>query len=319
MKKILLFIFSLVISPFLFAQEASFSLENGGFEQWEVPAGLDSTMMEPVDWSSIKTSDNTSLNAVAPVIWAQSDDAHSGNYAVKIFDKMIFGKVATGTLTNGRVHSDMDPLKGYIYTDSTDARWNSRIDSRPDSLTGWFKCDPASGDSGVIEVDLHVGYFKRPPSSADSANMIGQAIFYMPSAKVDQWTRFAVTVEYFNDRIPAFYLCILNSGAGYDAKDGSIAWIDDLAFVYNNSPVKVKAMEEGKLRVYASFGTIHIRMDQGGLTVYQLVVTDILGRQVFRGSISAGNNMIVDPGRKGIYIVRVYHGKESHVRKVMVN
>lgn len=321
MKKYLRYILVQVIIfiPWvLHAQVTRFPLENGGFEQWEIPAGLDSTMMEPVDWSSLKTSDNTSLSSVAPVVWAKSTDAHSGNYSVKLFNVEIFNTIATGTLTNGRVHADMDPQKGYIYTDTTDARWNSRIDSRPDSLTGWFKCDPASGDSGVIEVDLHVGFFKQPPSSADSANMIGMAVFYMPSVKVDQWTRFAVPVEYISEGKPAFYLCILNSGSGFTAKNGSAAWIDDLAFVYNNSPAKVQDIKQVKLRVYASFGNIHIRMDHSNITDYHVIVADILGRLVFRNKLSAGDDLMVDPGRTGIYIVRVYHGQENYVKKVLL-
>jgi len=38
-----------------------------------------------------------------------------------------------GVLTNGRVHAEIAPGNRYIYTDTTDVRWNSRIDSHPES------------------------------------------------------------------------------------------------------------------------------------------------------------------------------------------
>ena len=57
---------ALFISLSLIAQQP----ENPGFELWE-DVGLDNP--EPVDWSSIKTSDGGSLvNAFAPYVWDQS-------------------------------------------------------------------------------------------------------------------------------------------------------------------------------------------------------------------------------------------------------
>ena len=62
MKKLLLSVAILVLVPFvLFAQQQT---QNPGFEEWEeiISIGLE----EPVEWSSIKTSDNEILNPVEP-------------------------------------------------------------------------------------------------------------------------------------------------------------------------------------------------------------------------------------------------------------
>ena len=40
-------------------------LDNAGFEQWE---NVGSSDEEPIEWSSTKTSDNSSLNALAPQV-----------------------------------------------------------------------------------------------------------------------------------------------------------------------------------------------------------------------------------------------------------
>ncbi|MCD6202018.1 MAG: PCMD domain-containing protein [Bacteroidales bacterium] len=319
MRKYLFFTIVLIfISGFAFSQKAIFSVENGGFENWEIPAGLDSTLMEPVNWSSLKTSDNPSLSNVAPVVWRLSPDAHSGNYSVYLTNISIFGVVATGTITNGRVHADMNPDNGYVFTDTTDTRWNSRIDSRPDSLVGWYKYNSTGNDKGVVDVDLHVGYYQKPGSDDDSTRLVGKAMFKTPPETVTEWTRFAVPFEYFDDRKPEYYLFILNSGDGKAAVAGSEIWLDDISFVYNDVPALKKSIRQEIFFVYASFGNIHIRMDSNITAGYQVVVTDILGRKIFRKKIAAGEEVTLNPGQKGIFIVRGSNGKETFSRKVMV-
>ena len=302
----------------LFGQVASFPVENGSFEKWEVPTGLDSTMMEPVDWSSIKTSDNTNLNGVAPVIWKKSVEAHSGEYSVFLHNVSVFNIVATGTLTNGRVHSDMDPDKGYVYTDTTDARWYSRIDSRPDSVVGCYKYNPVDDYKGIVEVDLHVGSYKKPGTADDSTRLIGKAAFKTPSDTVAVWTRFAVPFTYYKTQTPRFYLFILNSGDGVAAKEGSEIWFDDIAFVYKNSPLSIPSFHKGELKVYTSFGDIIIQVKNEKKTDYNIMVTDILGRQLYNGKLLSGDNLRVSPGRTGIYIVKLYDKQDTYTRKVLI-
>ena len=66
MKKILIGLISIAISISAYSQQQP---ENASFENWETISGL--TTQEPVDWSSIKTSDNSTLNPLAPYVWDQ--------------------------------------------------------------------------------------------------------------------------------------------------------------------------------------------------------------------------------------------------------
>jgi len=109
-KSILSVILIIAIPLWVFSQQ---QLQNPGFEEWE-DAGT--VRDEPVNWSSIKTSDNDTLNTPAPVVWDISDDAHSGNYSIKLFNVRIWGIMATGILTNGIVHPSFIPDSGYVYT-----------------------------------------------------------------------------------------------------------------------------------------------------------------------------------------------------------
>ncbi|MCD4682737.1 MAG: hypothetical protein K8R86_05610, partial [Bacteroidales bacterium] len=124
MKNLFLTIIAFVIGIAVFAQQP----ENAGFELWE-DVGLATD--EPVDWSSIKTSDNSIANSFAPYVWDQSTDAHSGTYSVQLINGSVLGIVAAGTVTNGRIHAELSGV-GWAYTDPADARWNTPLTVKPD-------------------------------------------------------------------------------------------------------------------------------------------------------------------------------------------
>ncbi len=226
MNKIVLFIACF----FGFANLANTQqIENQGFEQWE-DAGT--VIDEPVDWSSIKTSDGGSIiNNSAPQVWEQGTDAHSGNFSVKLINKTVFGINVTGTMTNGRTHADFNPELGYVFTDTTDERWHTVMNKRPDSLVGWYKYFPQGQDHGQAKALLHVKNGKIPENGTQS-NWVGFALFDMqPGQTVDTWTRFSVPFEYYDDRTPDYILLVITSGNGTTPVEGSYVYYDDLAVV----------------------------------------------------------------------------------------
>ena len=311
------FLFAILfITVSAYSQE---QFENGGFEEWE-EVGLGADLMEPVNWSSVKTSDVPNLNPVAPVVWGKSTDAHSGSYSVYLINKKSFGIIAPGTITNGRVHADINKENAYIYSVTSDSKWHSVLTGRPDSLVGWFKANPASGDFGNIIVDLHVGEYKRPGNSADTANLIGKAEFNLPGDTIKDWTRFSVSFEYFQEGNPGYQLTIITSGNGIDAVDSSEAWFDDLELIYNNSTSVESHEDLNKLFVFSSNGMINIRMDGKSNTEYRVMVCDILGRQVYNKTLLSNVNLQLNPGRsKGIYIVKLTDGYKNYTRKIFVD
>ena len=91
MKKILLPILILFLSvSVIFAQQPP----NPSFEEWE-DAGT--VVDEPVNWSSIKTSDGGEfINNAAAQVWEQSTDAHHGNFSVKLTNVALIILVPDG-------------------------------------------------------------------------------------------------------------------------------------------------------------------------------------------------------------------------------
>lgn len=237
MKKFLLFILSVVISITGISQA---QLENPGFEAgWENGADVSGSEDEPIDWSSLKSAD--ALSTLAPIVaFKETSGPHSGTYCIRLENVSSFGVVANGLLTNGRVHADFDPELGYVFTNTSDTKWNTPFTDRPDSLVGWFKYSPATGDQGKIEVITHTtaATGQLPASSYPMGHWVSRAR-YDVTTSTGTWTRFSVPFTYYTNGAPQYILAVLSSGDSTQAVDGSLMWVDDLELIYNPLTVNV--------------------------------------------------------------------------------
>ncbi|PLX11740.1 MAG: hypothetical protein C0598_07515 [Marinilabiliales bacterium] len=311
MKRSLLSLF--IIVAFLMSALAQNRYENGGFEVWE-DINVGENLQEPVDWSSVKTSDNESLNGVAPVIWEKSEDAHSGNYSLYLYNVETLGLVATGAITNGRAHTELLLDNTFMYTDPDDSRWYSVMNWRPDSVVGWYKCNPVGGDFGTVKVALHKGVIHIP---GDEDSFIGLAYKELSSVEVSSWTRFSIPIEYFSDETPDYQLTILTSGNGTTSINGSEIWFDDLEFIYNNNSIDNKLAEN--MSVYSYDGKINISITDNHNENYKLVVSDIMGRQLFTKNDYHGEKLIIDSDlQSGIYFITANKGAVAYTKKVFI-
>lgn len=293
---------------FLYAQQ----IENPGFENWE---GSGATL-EPIDWSSLKTSDNSSLSTLAPVVLFQ-DTGRDGGYSVKLENKSTFGPVANGILTNGRIHADVNPENGYVFTDATDAQWNTPLSTRPDSLVGWYKYQPSSSggiiDKGKVEVLLHkTGAGQMPETAALAPNTVGKARFDLiqPSAT---WVRFSVPFNYVSSDNPEYILIVLTSGDSTSAVAGSIAWFDDLELIYNEAVSTPKEI----LKEF-SVSQVNSALMIRDLTLgNQFEIYNALGQAVSKGT-ATNETMYIDIPQTGVYFVRVSSAQGVLTKKIVI-
>ena len=312
MKHIILtFNLLVMVTAIAFSQQPQ--LENPGFEEWEE---ISPVVNEPLDWSSLKTSDDPFLSTAAPIVWEQSNDAHSGQYSVKLTNVTTFGIVATGTITNGRIHPDFYPPDGYSFTDTEDAQWNTPLAARPDSLTGYYKYYPRANDSAQAKALLHVYNGKIPANDTDT-NWIAFAEF-VGGGTDGQWVRFSAPFVYTDERVPEYILLILTAGNGTNGTDSSQAYYDDIALVYNSSGIDDPTLAE--YPVYVSGKTVYLdHVPQDYLNDAYLTISDICGRTIFSDEVTSSHMNIESAGiREGIYIINIYNSKQRLVSKVFI-
>ena len=305
---------SMLITILMISQiTAQTQFENPGFEEWEsIPYG---SIPEPIDWSSARTALPDELAQVAPPIWDQSEDSHSGNYSVYLVNKAAFGIIATGTITTGRIYASLEPADGYVFTDLEDSRWNTPFDQLPDSVVGWYKAKPSTGDFATVQVLLHKGYASIP--THDSSNWIALAKANLSTADVDEWTRFSVPFQYFSNDKPEYILAVITAGNGLNAIENSEAWFDDFKLIYNNT--SVGELYGKRLSVHYSCDYLNVWLDNPPTGQARLIVSDISGRHLlikeFRSRETNRFRFQHDPG---IYLVTVEAEETTLTKKIVV-
>ena len=232
MMKYLHIIFALLMINRTEAQQ----LENSGFEQWEnVGTGEE----EPLSWSSTKTSDNSSLNGLAPQVISRTTDAHTGTFAAKLINKNVpfVNIVANGIVTNGIIHTTTNPQDSYVYTDVNSSDHSQPFTSYPDSIVGWYKYVPQGNDVGNIQVLLHSSYGQLPIDASTSVIALAEFDFSSNS----NWTRFSTPFNYYPTiNNPAYILCNISAGDSTQAVANSELKIDDLELIYNTTTISIE-------------------------------------------------------------------------------
>lgn len=289
-------------------------IENPGFEEWEA---ITNEFEEPVNWSTVKTCVPENLAAFAPVTVNKCDSApHSGNYCVHIFTvDAAFNITATGNLTNGRVFANVVPDDGYMFIDVNDDRWNTKIDYRPDSLTGWFRAMPKGEDHGVVKILLATDSASLP--TTDSLNWVGFGQFELPSGNIEEWTRFSTPITYFNEKTPKYFLCVLISSIGVSATSGSEMWIDDLSLA---KATGIEELTEGDVNIYTIGKNLNIYIDDIKSQNALIRIIDLKGVKVYESMIKTRQKTQLEPDVKnGMYIVTLNIESKVISKKVLIN
>jgi len=312
MKCKILFIGLFLSLTLIMNSNAQIQPENPGLEDWE-DAGT--VFDEPVNWSSIKTSDDPGINQYAPVVWDQSTDAHSGNYSVKLFNVETFGIVAAGTITNGIVHADFNPDSGYVYTEANDPRWNTPCNDRPDSIVAWVKYFPEQSDVGRIRAIVHTGDAQIPDPA--KTNWVGEAEINF-TTEINNWTRLSGHFNYYNNDTPDYLLIVMYSGNGTTPVKDSWVLIDDVELIYN--PQGIEEQFPGKIDIYSQNNSVFINWESKNSTKNaDIKILDISGRTVWTGNIKTNEKKIIQMNvPKGIYVCQITGELQVYTQKLLI-
>ncbi|MDX2431395.1 MAG: T9SS type A sorting domain-containing protein [Bacteroides sp.] len=316
MKRIqTLLLFVVFLSAMASAQT---QLENPGFEQWEdLQVSDPDTIREPVDWSSLKDSDDPALSSLAPVVCFRSQDAHTGNYSIKLLNIQSF-IVANGVATNGRMHPNINTDLAFMYTDPEDGQWNTPFTGRPDSLVGWIKYAPQENDTLQIQALLHQGYGSRPDPDY-MENWIGEAVFETPVHSGGEWVRFSVPFNYMHPSIPEYILVVLNSGNGFSPVVGSALLVDDLEMIYNTPQSNLSLLMQSEGFLYVVDNRQILLKDLDHSLFQDVQVYDISGKLLWTSELTSDQiNIAPAQLNKGLYLVKLSGKNRVFTQKVVL-
>jgi len=293
-------------------------LENPGFEEWEdILVSEQDTIREPIDWSSLKTSDNPQLSTLAPVVCFRSKDAHTGDYSLELVNVKSF-VIANGVATNGLMHPNMNTAESYTFTDTVDDQWHTPLTARPDSIAGWFKYSPQETDTFQVKVALHQGFGKIP--DADFAmNWIAEAEYRSPKNTEGEWQRFSTPFSYFSDENPEYVLLVLNSGAGFQPAEGSVLLLDDLEMVYKSTQSLDSRTSPDDGLIYAVNKRQLVLQGLDYTLYHSVMIHDITGKQLWSGSLRSDKVDISSAHlEQGVYLVNLYGESKVFAQKILL-
>ena len=306
MMKSLHIIFALLIINGTLSQQ----LENSGFEQWEnVGTGEE----EPLSWSSTKTSDNSSLNGLAPQVISRSTDAHTGTYAAKLVNKNVpfVNIVANGILTNGIIHTTTNPQDSYVYTDVNSSDHSQPFTSFPDSIVGWYKYAPQGNDVGNIQVLLHGSYGQLPVDASTSIIALAEFDFSANS----NWTRFSTPFIYYPTiNNPAYILCNISAGDSTQAVANSELKIDDLELIYNTT----KIPDESTNSINVTYLNDHLQFSNV-VNEINYAIYNLQGQLMNIGKIDRYNRNVSITLESGIYFISIQSKDHHQSIKILVD
>ena len=306
MMKSLHIIFALLIINGTLSQQ----LENSGFEQWEnVGTGEE----EPLSWSSTKTSDNSSLNGLAPQVISRSTDAHTGTYAAKLVNKNVpfVNIVANGILTNGIIHTTTNPQDSYVYTDVNSSDHSQPFTSFPDSIVGWYKYAPQGNDVGNIQVLLHGSYGQLPVDASTSIIALAEFDFSANS----NWTRFSTPFIYYPTiNNPAYILCNISAGDSTQAVANSELKIDDLELIYNAT----KIPDESTNSINITYLNDHLQFSNV-VNEINYAIYNLQGQLMNIGKIDRYNRNVSITLESGIYFISIQSKDHHQSIKILVD
>jgi len=289
-------------------------IENPGFEYWE-DFGIGPDTLEPVNWSSLKSSDGGELiNMLIPQVWEQSTDAHSGMYSVRLENLPILAFVAPGTLTNGRVHATFPPSDAFVFSDVNDPQWNTSFTDTPDSLAIWVKFFPQLDDKAHVIAILHTDSAKIVDSTA--MNWIATAHIEIPN-EINEWTRLSVPFTYLNSNIPEHILFAIYSGDAQNAQLGSIMYLDDIELTYYN--VSVNSASSDLTKIYFANDKLFIKLSTEDIhknLTYEIL--DLSGRVILSSEFLSSTLNEFDANiPAGVYICKIKNESMEFTQKLV--
>lgn len=224
------------------AGRAQYQLPNPGFEQWD----NGNINAEPSHWNSFATSDGSySSIASSPHHYHRSGGrpGTAGSNYLTIYSTSVWGVVANGNMTTGRVHAggmSSSSTNNYNYTQRNNGDHCQPFSGTPDSMYLWVSFFAANASSQAqVSAIIHGNNDFRSPNDESSPSLYcgkaqGRFARTTQSPSTMQWQQIKVPFNYNGTSTPSYLL--LNITTNYTPGEGSSndsLSIDDIEFIYS--------------------------------------------------------------------------------------
>jgi hypothetical protein len=309
MKKTVTLCFIAFSLSSLFAQQ---QIGNSNMEDWD---NIGASTEEPTNWNGFKTASGGLSSFASQQVFRSTAirSGASGMYCARIFSKSVFGVVANGNLTLGKINMGSttvtDPAN-HNASITNDANFSETLTSLPDSIVFWAKFTAAQQNQQArIHAIIHDAFDVHDPiDAASSSHVLATAgLSYSPNVN---WVRYSVPFESYaftgTPPTPQYILVTFATNVipGGGAANDEVL-VDDIQLIYN-STIGVDELSTTFFTYYSTENGLTI---SGNEPLYE--VFNLSGQQLKFGSATELNGLKLN---SGIYIVK----SSSRSEKVLV-
>lgn len=231
---------------------SGYQLPNQSFEAWHTSS---ENYVEPNGWHSFESATG-GFAGLAGHHLKKSSDAHSGDASACIIATSLFGIIANGTMTTGRLNAGSMSAtstdnNAYLDTSKKDVDGNGDpfyipLYSCPDSLAVWVKFKQGkatpSHPYATISAVITNGTYYQDPEDKTYSNVVAKAKNNKIATTGDKWVRVSAPFVYTNKAVTPKAVLITvstNADAGQGSEDDEVL-VDDIALVYNAKVTSLK-------------------------------------------------------------------------------
>lgn len=231
---------------------SGYQLPNQSFEAWHTSS---ENYVEPNGWHSFESATG-GFAGLAGHHLKKSSDAHSGDTSARIYATSLYGIIANGTMTTGRLNAGSMSAtstdnNAYLDTSKKDVDGNGDPFyipqySRPDSVAVWvkFKQGKATADHpyATISAVITNGTYYQDPENKTYTNVVAKAKNNKIATTGGKWVRVSAPFVYTKNTVEPQAILITistNADAGQGSENDEVL-VDDIALVYNAKVTSLK-------------------------------------------------------------------------------
>ena len=229
----------------------NYHIPNGGFEEWHTSGIYE----EPNAWHSFESATGDFASFAGNHIEKLEEGGINGTSCARIFATSLFGIVANGTMTTGRMNAgNMSATStqnnAYLDMSMTDTDGNGdpfyvTLTNKPDSLVLWvnFKQGKTNKEHPYATVSAVItdGTYYQDPEDKSYSNYMAKAKNNEIAVTKGKWQRISIPFTYFRNNVePKAILVTISTNADPgQGSEGDEVLVDDISLVYNSKLSKL--------------------------------------------------------------------------------